>query len=291
VENSPHKSCGTFDDFLGDYARREKHRTVKTYGALLKQFENWLDGRDIGEFSRDDVLTFMKEKEWTNSSRNTCLSAIKGWAKFEKSRVPIGATLEEIQIGRQVEKKLENIASIKEYPQERKVKRPLTLEQIRWFLDVMAEVETRCLFWLFNWFGWRVGETKLITGIKWGNNSIDIQTEKAGGMRTLYFDDYTERIMKYVIEKGLLNLSSKRIWSMFKRYSTPEIDLTPHICRHTFATRFAELTDRDTVRKMLGHGAEDVTAIYIDPAQQRIKELMLKHHYLMPLEPREDVDA
>jgi integrase len=274
-----------FDTFISDYTRREKHRTALTYYKLLSQFEKWLGGRD--QFDDQDVIGFLEGQKWSNTSRNIFLAAMRGWAKDAKSRIPSGATLEEIQRGREDEKRLERIINLKGYKQTRGEKPSLSLEQISTVFEAMTP-EDAGLFWTLLWFGVRVGELKTVK-IDWTEGKLTVETEKVGGTRSLFFDEYTRRLLRYAEEKGLLDLPEATVWKRLRKYSgfIAPIKLGPHICRHTFATHFHELTDEITLKRMLGHSHGSATEVYVHPVE-RIREVMLVRHYLKPLEVGRD---
>ncbi|MEM3402757.1 MAG: tyrosine-type recombinase/integrase [Candidatus Hadarchaeales archaeon] len=265
-----------FDDFLNDYVRRGKERTATTYYKLLGQFERWLADRGVANFDREHVIVFLDERGWSNSSRNLFLAALRGWAKFTRGYAEDGKE----------QARLSRIESLKYYTVRREEKQALTLEQIQDLLGAM-DPDTAALFWLLLWFGFRVGELKLIQNVDYERGRLVVETEKVGGTRPLFFDAYTAKILKHAIEFNLHLLPEKKIWEHLRRYSSycAPTKLTPHICRHTFASHFATLTDRDTLRRMLGHGAKETTDIYVHVPEERIREVMVVRHYLKPLEP------
>lgn len=274
-----------FDTYLNDFIRRGKNRTAQTYAKLLGGFSRWTNERDLSNFDEQDVIKFLEAQQWSDSSRNTFLAAIRGWAKHAKAKIPSGTTLKEIQRGREKEKMLERIITLKDYTVHREEKPALSLEQISTLFDAM-DPDTSSLFWVLLWFGFRVGELKLIKKIDWELGRLEVETEKVGGSRALFFDKYTARLLRYAKDKGLLDLPDLAIWRRFKQYSglIAPIKLTPHLARHCFATFFADIVNRDILRRLLGHGPRETTDIYVHPSEERIREAMVEKHYLKPLE-------
>lgn len=274
-----------FDDFLNDFLRRGKRRTAETYAKLLNRFSVWLDKHKLTDFDRGEVLKFLERQKWTNASKNCFLAALRGWAKDAREKTPSGTTLKEIQRGRDTEKRLGRIITLKDYTVHREEKPSLSLEQISTLFGAI-DPDTSSLLWVLLWFGFRVGELKLIEKIDWKLGRLEVKTEKAGGSRALFFDDYTTRLLRYAKDKALLDLPDLAIWRRLKQYSglVRPVKLTPHTCRHTFATHFSRLTDRDTLRRMLGHGARSATDIYVHRFDEQIREVMVGKHYLKPLE-------
>lgn len=280
-----------FQEFIADYERRGKGKTAETYRKLLSQFEKWLG--QLGKFEREDVLEFLDHKiTWANSSKNVFLSALSAWATSELAKVQPAVTKQEkLEVRR-----LKRIKDIKSYEAGTKEKERLSLEQIM-DLRLVMDQDTETLFWILLWTGIRVGELQLIEKIDWENQNLTVETlKRKNHERTLYFDDYTARKLEYAQRKGLLGMNYQAIYKRFTRASKAlPVDLTPHLCRHTFASFMSERTDPFTLATMLGHsigttarfhGAAKVTGDYVHPAQERIREVMLEKHYLIPLEVR-----
>jgi len=282
-----------FKDYLGDFIRRGKQNTAKTYKSALTQFNAWLEAHDKQDnFDDKEVLVFLDEQvSWSSTAKNTCLKALKGWAKYEKTRIPTGSNLEELLRGTELGKRYDRIADVKGYTVVAPIKSALSINQIKRLFDVM-DSDAATLWWVLCWFGVRLNEIKRIAGVNWEEMSITIGTEKTPGHRTLFFDVYTGKLLHHAIESGLLAWHGQKIWSKLKYYSTEvePVKLTPHLARHCFASFFADIInaefpgDRDTLRIMLGHTPADVTGIYIHST--RIRDLMQNKHFLKPLEPK-----
>jgi site-specific recombinase XerD len=265
IEKQKINAGGIFDSYIGDFARREKHKTALTYHRLLSQFEQWLAEQSLGDFDEQHVIKFLEGQQWSNATRNTFLAAIRGWSKNAKSRIPSGTTLEEIQRGRDAEKRLERIEGIRDYKVERKEKAALSLEQISGLFDAM-DPDTFSVFWILLWFGFRVGELKMIKGIDWEAGRLEVETEKVGGTRTLFFDGYTARILKHASDKGLLDMPDLAIWKRLRKYSG--------FCRPV----------KFTLKRMLGHHYTSATDVYVHRFDEQIREVMVERHYLKALE-------
>lgn len=277
---------GIFDSFIGDFARREKHRTALTYHKLLGQFEGWLGENYPGDFDEEHVLEFLEGRDWSNASRNCFLAAIRGWAKNAKSKIPSGTTLEEIQRGRDTEKRMDRIIILKDYTVRREKKPALSLEQISDLFSVM-DPDISSIFWVLLWFNFRVGELKLIKAIDWGKGRLEVENEKVGGTRILFFDEYTARILRHASDKGLLDLPNIKIWKMLRKYSgfVAPAKLTPHTCRHTFNTHMRNiLKDDGLLRVLMGHTDRSMTDTYDWAFEEEIRMAMVENHYLKKLE-------
>ena len=279
-----------FESFIEDYERREKFETAKTYRKLLKQFENWLNSRngkgDSTKFGKETVLEFLKQKEWANSSKNVFLSALSSWASSELEKVQPPTNDEEKRKAR----RLKRIKNIGNYANDSEETEALDLDDV---IDVRMALnsEDKKIFWILSWFGLRVGELKTVQEIDYENQSLTVETlKRSNHTRTLYFDKYTSNVLERAEDKDLLSKSYQSIYRAFSNAGDRlKIELHPHVCRHTFATKFGERTDPFTLAKMLGHslegaGASRTTGKYVHPSEEKIREIMTENHYLKPLE-------
>ena len=270
------KPRSIFMDFLQEYAMRGKEKTLETYLYLLTPFERWLEEKGVREPDRKDVLAYLAERaDWSNNTKNQFLSALRGWARWSRGYAEDGPT----------QARLSRIETIRGFPRGRDERKALTLDEIR-ILLAKAEPEDYALLWILLWFGLRVGELNLIRSVNLERGELVVETEKVGGTRTLFFDEYTGALLEYARSRGLLSLSPKVVWRRLVRYGyyiRPK-HFTPHVCRHTFATHMAKVADRDLLRRMLGHSPRSTTDLYVHPSEEEVREVMLRKHYLKPLE-------
>lgn len=62
----------------------------------------------------------------------------------------------------------------------------------------------------------------------------------------------------------------EKIFTRIKKELNLSVDLTPHILRHTFATKLAQTADITVVQKLLGHENINTTMIYAEIDQDKI---------------------
>jgi integrase len=272
---------GIFGEFLREYAMRGRTATYLTYRRLLSPFERWLRERGVSDPDRQHVLEYLASRPgWCNTTRNTFLSALRSWARWARGYAEDGPT----------QARLSRIETIRDFPHGREERPALSLEQIGLLLG-KAEPDDYALLWILLWFGLRVGELGRIRSVDYEKGELVVETEKAGGARTLYFDAYTGSILGYAQDRGLLGLPPKEVWRRLRRYSYYAPVLTPHVCRHTFATHMAKAVSREALRRMLGHSPPTVTEMYIHPWEEEVREAMLRRHYLLPFEPAAEEGA
>jgi|GEM_PF-2705139 len=276
-----------FEDFIRDYERREKTETAKTYRKLLSQMEKWLDSKGYsGKIDKETTLEFLEQKDWANSSKNVFLSALSSWASSELEKVQPPTNDEEKREAR----RLKRIKNIGNYADDSKETEALDMDDI---IDVRMALndEMNKIFWTLTWFGLRVGELKTIQKIDYENRSITVETlKRKDHKRTLYFDDYTADVLSRAEDKDLFKKSYQSIYRPFSAAGNQlKIELTPHVCRHTFTTQMRDRVDPFTLAKMLGHsiegaGVSRMTGKYAHPSGEKIRKVMLNNHFLKELE-------
>ncbi len=78
-----------------------------------------------------------------------------------------------------------------------------------------------------------------------------------------------------------MGISRQLVWQMVKRYAAEAgiAALSPHGLRHAFATHLVNHgADLRSVQMMLGHASLNTTQIYTHVANERLKQMVAKHH-------------
>lgn len=78
-----------------------------------------------------------------------------------------------------------------------------------------------------------------------------------------------------------MGISRQLVWQMVKRYAAEAgiAALSPHGLRHAFATHLVNHgADLRSVQMMLGHVSLNTTQIYTHVANERLKQMVAKHH-------------
>jgi integrase len=138
------------------------------------------------------------------------------------------------------------------------------------------------------WFGLRIGELKLIRHIDYEKGELEVETEKIGGSRKLFFDKFTARQLEIAESNKLFELPAGVIRHRLRKWTRAlaPVKVSPHIFRHTFASFFGPIAGPFLLKRMLGHGHESATDIYVHPEEDKVRDLMINRHFLLGFEPK-----
>lgn len=96
------------------------------------------------------------------------------------------------------------------------------------------------------------------------------KTRKRGAHTAFFKDSHGERITESKV---------RRIVRRYGRLVSSEVDVTPHMFRHSFATfLLEENVDIRYIQHMLGHSSILTTQIYTDVAASKQKDILTYHH-------------
>jgi integrase len=273
------------EKFLSDGAYAES--TEKGYRYVMRVFARWLGDRD---FNEDTVREYAQERYPEKSSRNTFIEIARSFAKWKQNKIPpVG---DENQIRRY---ELEQVRRIKPERIVQKIEEiSIPMDKMREIFSLLKGEEVRfATVWCLAWFGCRPGELIMLESkdVNYERGEVVFETEKTKVQRKLYFDEFTGRQLERFI-------GAKRGYSFIYKVCTglrPKVGmyLSPKSFRRTFITEMQGSLDRAgfrpvrldiLVKLMAGHTVSgDITRVYTDVARH-IREAMLDHHYLLPLE-------
>lgn len=248
--------------------------TLKNKKYMLNELNSYLT-KKIEDISVADLKMYVLYKQSTckTNSLNSIIICIKSFFKF---------LCEEDYLDNDPSRKLKKIK------QEKRLKKSLneiTFEQIRLSC---SNVRDRALLEFLYSTGVRVSELISINkdDLNYESNTLRV-IGKGNKERVVIFSDITKFYLnKYLgsrsddnpalfvsVKKPYKRLSQRGVQKIFDRIKKDlnlSVDFTPHILRHTFATKLAQTADITTVQKLLGHTSLDTTMIYAEIDNEKI---------------------
>ena len=287
------------EEFLKETKVVRSFETYRTYGFLLRPFEDWLktNGKSEDICTYNDIYDYIKhKKEWSNQTKWSFLNTVRQFFKYYRNHMPIGYTKDELKKAFADRQRADLIVDMK-YPSylrriEKTKKMVLTADELGKFLG-MAEGEDYVIIYLLAYFGMRKSELMKITGknIDFPKGMLTIPTAKTYGTRKLFFNPYVSGLIREYLKVRVTSVSYFN--NMLNRYSEGMgITLFPHMFRHTFATEMARRLKGEAygslvLKKLLGHTVSDATDIYTDVSEDDIRKAMLELHYMNGIKKRE----
>lgn len=269
--------------------------TLSAYDSDLRQFALWLQTEDQNLLSaqRADLLSYLArllEKRISPRSAARKLSAIKrfyAWLLRER-HVETDPTLliEAPKIGRGLPKTLS----------EKDVQRLLAAPDVNSTIGLrdraMLEVLYGCGLRVSEIVGLSVDSANLSEGVVrvWGKGSKERlvpMSEPSCEWIRRYDRSARPDLMKTPTEALFLStrgqaMTRQTFWHRVKHYGKTielNMDLSPHVLRHAFATHLVNHdADLRVVQLLLGHSDLSTTQIYTHVARERMKSLHQEHH-------------
>lgn len=285
--------------YLKDVRSYSPH-TILAYRHDLELFFRFLEERGIEATdvaladARVYVRTMRMEEGYKDDSLNRHLSAIRTFYAWLVQREKIaGNPFSEI-----------STKAIRDH-----LPSVLTTEELKQLFSIptpdFPSLRNLALFRFLYDTGCRISEAVSVRvgDIQWERRRIKV-IGKGDKMRYVFFTGKTEAVLRRYLsekealqarlgspEKDLLFVSDKgrtlpmsTIHSIFDWYKLRfgwQKDFTPHVLRHTFATRLLEKgADIRTVQVLLGHESISTTQIYTHVTQARLKALVDDCHPL-----------
>ena len=131
--------------------------------------------------------------------------------------------------------------------------------------------------------------TILIYGKGAKQRRLQIANDDVIDILTRYYDSYREEIRNsnyFFVSRYGTPVSDQSIRRMIKKYAASagiEMNITPHMFRHTFATSLLESdVDIRYIQEMLGHSSINITEIYTHVTTSKQKDILKNKH------PRKD---
>jgi len=271
--------------------------TIEAYQKDLSDYIEWLiKNNEIKRPSQittnmiENYIRSLKRKDFTNSSITRKISAIKSFHKF---------LLKEDEVDLDV---ASNLVTLKK---ESKLPKVLTIEEIEAILNIInadQELGQRnlALIELIYGSGLRVSE---LLALELGDIHLNEKYIKVSGKgakeRIVPISDASRNAIRQYINDGRIKLSKKGSKSLFINNTGTtlsrqgftkilkgiavaagiNIDISPHVLRHSFATHLLDAgLDLRTLQALLGHEDITTTQIYTHISSKRLKQAYLDAH-------------
>lgn len=300
------------DGLLEDFLAQEYRPSVKTYyKSLLTGFQQYLNtiNKDLNDFELHDVKDYYDKKiigeSWRKGSVDTFLYVIQSFCKWRNKELAeqlIGKRGEDFDRVQKKIVRLNRVIGMKKPRLVEKIKttQPVDKESLLKIFRVMIKDEHNHnlrkyafkRFWLLCWFGCRVGELVSIKPdmITLDDNKIHFITLKTIVERVNFYDDFTKNIIKEYLDRDyrLINISEQAYWGCLSRYTgMVGHRVYPKLGREAWNTNMQGVVDDNFVKVICGHsikGLRDISEVYRVYPVSKIKDIMMKQHYLIPLE-------
>ena len=269
--------------------------TLSAYGSDLKQFDNWLQAKNLLEACEADVLGFLYYRQdkdsFSKRSLARLLSSLRrfyGYLLREKQiNTDPTQLIDAPRIGRHLP------VSLSESDVELLLDAPETLHPLgfrdRAMLELLYATGLRVselVEMTFQQLNFRQGCVRVIGKgdkerlVPVGEEAMEwIEQYIVGSRRTLLGNRQTDYL--FVTARGSA-MTRQAFWHIIKRYAKLagiNKPLSPHTLRHAFATHLLNHgADLRVVQLLLGHSDLSTTQIYTHIAQHRLKELHSKFH-------------
>jgi len=254
---------------------RYSHRTVKAYRHCFRQFLMYFATQDPAEIKKPEIrqylLTQLKARNWSESTQNQALNAIKFY--YEKV---LGQDKQLYDLRPRRPEQLPEI---------------LSEEEVKRLMSSVKNLKHRCILMLIYSAGLRLGESVnvrlddllvdrrqiFIKGGKGKKDRYVILSDKLFASITEYRQIYRPQ---YWLFEGLNGdrYSPRSVQQIMRRAvqaSKVNPYATVHTLRHSFATHMLERgTDLRYIQHLLGHGSIKTTEVYLHV--QRDAEAKLK---------------
>jgi len=292
-----------FEDDCRD--RGLTHETARHYKSYVKQFLDYIEGRQVPVVSADKHVLhdYLRLRRTTIDDKTLQkeLAGISGFFEF---------LVFEDYVGRNPVPGIRR-RYLHQYKKETEgdVESPrklISVEEMSMLINSVIDTRDKAILTLLAKTGLRRGEliSLNVTDINWTEQSITLQRKqfKKRSGRTVFFDDETSRVLKrwlsqreslqpdtpalFVGEKGD-RLKRNGIYSMVVKYaervglhdsksSNPEDHFTPHCFRHFFTTHLRRAgMDREFIKALRGDRRREAIDIY-----DRIDREELRRSYL-----------
>ncbi|QXJ30170.1 Site-specific tyrosine recombinase [Saccharolobus shibatae B12] len=250
--------------------------TIKLYSTAVKDFLDFIN-KDPRKVTSEDL------NRWISNLLNR-EGKVKG-DEVEKRRAK-SVTIRYYIIAVRRFLKWLNVSVKPPIPKiRRKEVKALDESQVQKILNACKRTKDKLIIRLLLDTGLRANEllSVLVKDVDLENNMIRVRNTKNGEERVVFFTDETKQLLrKYMkgkkLDEKLFDITYDALYRKLKRLGKKvEIDLRPHILRHTFATLSLKRgINVITLQKLLGHKDIKTTQIYTHLVLDDLKNEYLK---------------
>ena len=286
---------GEYTDFMGNTCHKTKN-TVDSYKRDVKQYTEYLD--EIG-------ISNIKNTTQTNVLSYIMMLQKQGRASSTVSRVLASIRSYYLYLLRNGQIDSDPTMAITTPKTEKKQPKALSSSQVDLLLNqpklsdnkgirdkAMLELLYATGIRVSELIGLDVSDVNLSMGyIRCSNNKgervIPIGNKAIDALR-LYLDKSRDEILKNYDEKALFvnrmgaRISRQGFWKIIKQYqisSGIDVDITPHLLRHSFAAHLIQNgADLESLKSMMGHSDISSTNVYTCFLDDNIKRVYEKTH-------------
>lgn len=275
--------------------KKASANTRSSYMRDIRQFEAWVanEGMRLTKITRTQIDRYAKYLTWQGKSQATVVRSAASLRSFYSFMVAAGHLKSDPTKGftvSRVERKLPQILTSKEVD--------LFLEQpdcsdAKGFRDkAMLELLYATGIRVSELISLDIQDLNLTIGfVRCRSHSkermIPLYPAAVRALE-LYVNDIRPQLLEDPEETALfVNMNGERMsrqgfWKIVKCYQEKagiEKDITPHTLRHSFAAHLLENgADLKSIQEMLGHADISSTQIYIQVANQKLKDVYSKSH-------------
>ncbi len=251
-------------------ARNRSIRTIKTFRSILRSFIDFIGEKHVSQINTYDVdafLAHLRSTGWKPSSIYTAAVAVKRFLDY----LGLSKNIEGFELPRR----------------PKSLPRYLDPEDVMKLLSVADNLRDKLIILILYTTGLRVSE---LVALK--IDDIDLEEKsirvfgKGGKERFVYFPSWLSQLLsEYMrsvkgdwlfpsINGGHIHYTTvERILKRTSKKAGLKKKVTPHILRHSFATRSLEAgMDLREIQELLGHASLNTTQVYAHISRKRLKE-------------------
>lgn len=250
-------------------ARNRSKRTIRYFASILRLYLEFLGGRHVSEattYEVDSFLAWLRRRGWSPDSLYTAAVAVKRFMDY----LGLSGNLDGFELPKR----------------RRRLPRFLEPEEVEALLSAAGSERDRLIIRLLYTTGLRVSE---LVGLR--KDDVDLEGRslrvmgKGGKERLVYFPAFLVEPLRRQMEStssqwlfpsrrgGHIHYTTvERIVRRAAERAGIKKKVTPHVLRHSFATRsLEEGMDIREIQELLGHANLNTTQVYAHVSRRRLK--------------------